>query len=96
MPYSQKQRLSGRGDKVGVSQVEEESEGWYRLRTVANQWSSDEDMPRRAQDLRHKLQPEKCGRAVRKQKNFEEDEEKEHRQRQKRKKAHRTEREVSV
>ena len=51
----QKQRLSGRGDKVGVSQVEEESEGWYRLRTVANQWSSDEDMPRRAQDLRHKL-----------------------------------------
>ena len=26
-----------------MSQVEEESEGWYRLRTVARDWSSDDD-----------------------------------------------------
>ena len=32
-----------RGSKV--SQVEEESEGWYRLRTVARDWSSDEEKP---------------------------------------------------
>ena len=26
-----------------MSQVEEESEGWYRLRTVARDWSSEDD-----------------------------------------------------
>ena len=26
-----------------MSHVAEENEGWYRLRTVANHWSSDED-----------------------------------------------------
>lgn len=36
----QEQRRGGK-----VSQVEEESEGWYRLRTVARDWSSDEDEP---------------------------------------------------
>ena len=29
--------------RAGVAQVEEESDGWYRLRTVARHWSSDED-----------------------------------------------------
>lgn len=35
---------------MDVSQVAEENEGWYRLRTVANHWSSDEDTPRGAPD----------------------------------------------
>ncbi|CAI8005135.1 hypothetical protein GBAR_LOCUS4074 [Geodia barretti] len=37
LPYKELRR----GSKV--SQVEEESEGWYRLRTVARDWSSDDD-----------------------------------------------------
>lgn len=51
------QKQQGAGVEAGVSQVAEESEGWYRLRTVANQWSSDEDTATRhaVQDLRNKL-----------------------------------------
>jgi hypothetical protein len=37
LPYKELRR----GSKV--SQVEEESDGWYRLRTVARDWSSDDD-----------------------------------------------------
>lgn len=49
------QRESGQGE--GVSQVAEESEGWYRLRTVANHWSSDDEAgtPHAVRDLREKL-----------------------------------------
>ena len=51
------QQQAGAGGKPGVSQVAEESEGWYRLRTVATHWSSDEEQttPRSVKDLRDKL-----------------------------------------
>lgn len=51
------QREPGSGQGGGLSQVAEESEGWYRLRTVANHWSSDDEAgtPRGVQDLREKL-----------------------------------------
>ena len=51
----------------GISEVAEESDGWYRLRTVASQWSSEgegegeeeeeeeEEKGRKVKDLRHKL-----------------------------------------
>lgn len=47
----------GAGRAGVVSQVAEESEGWYRLRTVAHHWSSDDEAgtPHDVQDLRDKL-----------------------------------------
>ena len=35
-----------------VAQVAEESEGWYRLRTVPNHWSSDEDKPHKPRNIK--------------------------------------------
>ena len=47
---------SRKGLKAAVSEVAEESEGWFRLRTISHAWNSDEEgeggVP---EDLRNKL-----------------------------------------
>ena len=47
---------SRKGPKSGVTEVAEESEGWFRLRTISHAWKSDDEggggVP---EDLRNKL-----------------------------------------